>query len=645
MDEELQKRLIYEFKLRIEQVINKNEFEQIYNRAKEIYEQSHQNLFLSPKEFAKTYLQLTDSSYKMIKGGYQNAKILKDYQVTSEDINNLRKKIVYENKLHREDMKTYKELMEYYDRYFIPFLEKDFFEKILDINPNNLKNINPNGKKSKEEKESKTAILKKLVITDEETEEFRNNVIELELLHKKDKINYEKFLEIYNKYFIPLSEEEFANKVLDINKKAYTKIKFYPESQAIVLTKVPFPENIDKIRKVVIKNERLHRKDEITYEQFIKILDNNYIPISREEFATYCLDISTTSLRSAQYDVKRKVGILNEENFPDESEIKEVRDKMINYYKLHKGDVITYSKFLEIYHNEAFFLPLTEDEYAKEMFDIESDSFLGIKGGYRENTSILKNEIVEENEIKQLRKQILTEFRIGEKITFEQLKCIYDNYYLRLSLKEYAEQVLDINKNSYKDIKNKKVIAKGYHQENLESKEKPMRTMIFLGDELENLKNTIIDSNNLYDGLEITRDYFMNLYKKYPHALSYMMFGKHILGINIYDTNALVLGRNRVATINTNQEKQNDENNRNKFLQNQDNEIERLLFKGMIPKEIAEELMISKYDIDEKVKFVIESKNLDSEKIKKERVRARLFSELRIYKIAIQLNKIVVKQG
>lgn len=640
--EKLQKRIIKEFKLRIEQPISKDEFYEIYNRAKELYEQENQGEFLSPRKFALEYLGLTISSYKMVSGGYQKAKILKDYIVEECEIQELRKRIIYEEKLHKGDLKTYSELLEYYNKYFIPFMEKDFFEKVLDVSNACLKNIQPkkedtkdSKEKDEEKKDKRTGVIKNEIVTDSEIEALREKVLREELLHKDDEISYEKFLKIYKKHFIPLSEEEFAKRILDINKKAYTKIKFYPDTGAKILSTVKIPENIDKIRKNIIRRENVHRRNEITYSRFNEILDNNYLPISRIDYANLILDISKGSFRSAKYDENRKMGVLSKEEYPSKEEIEGIRKSIIQTYRLHKGDKITYSQFLDIYNDERFYITLADDEFAKEMFDIDLDTYQGIKYAVRENAGILKNEKINQEEIENLKKQILKEFRVGQKINYDELEYIYNKYYIRLSIKEYADRVLDIK--SIKDLKNKKYKTEDPKNPG-KTKIKRMRTMIFLGDELEKLKSNIITSNTLYNGMEITRPHFMKLYQDYPHAFSYLMFGKLILGIKMNDTNALILGRSRKVRVSTNLQPDINEENKEKFIQNQDNRIEELLYEGKLPNEIADELMISQYDIDAKISSVTSSRKIDKEKLEKARVKKKLFSDITFYKMAIQLH-------
>lgn len=643
----LQKKIINEFKLRIEQSINKEEFFNIYNRAKELYEQEKGEKFLEPRKFAEIYLQLTVNAYKIVSGGYNGAKILKSYKIEEDQIQELRRKIIYEEKLHRGTLKSYAELLQYYNKYFIPLKEPDFFEKLLDVSCFCLRNIQP--KKSKEintnycneenkneeKKISKTEILKNEIVLDEEIERIRKEVLTKELLHKNDKINYKKFLEIYQKYFIPLSEEEFAQKILDISKKAYRKIKFYPETGAIILSSIQIPENIEQIREEIIRKETLHRKDEISYERFNEILDNNYLSISRYDFAKLILDVSADTLRTVKQK-KTKINILTNQKYPSKEEIYNIRKKVIQTCKLHKNDKITYNQFLNIYNDKRFYISLTEEEFAKEILDMEYNAYKEIRYALKDSVRILKKEQVNQEEIESLRKQILQEFKIGQKIDYDELEYIYNKYYIRLSLKEYAKRVLEIQ-SRIKDLKNKK-----YEKEDPENPEKKivtkMKTMIFSKEELEKLKNNIINSNNLYNGMELTRQHFMKLYKNYSHSFSYTMFGKFVLGIELPKVNALILGRARKVRIATELSPDINESNKEQFLRDQENRIEELLYEGKLPNEIADDLMISEYDISQKINKVNLSRKINKDKVEKARVKRKLFSDTKFYKIPIQLH-------
>lgn len=647
----LQRNLIEEFKLRIGDAIDKAKFEDIYNFAKDIYEKANQENFLTQKEFALQYLQITNSAYKAMHGGFQNAKILKSYEIGEEEILAFRKKIIYENKLHRGEMKTYARLREIYDNNFLPLQEKEFFEKILDITGNSLRALITKTKKIEKEetrknniektceqdnleekKKPETEILRFEEVSEEEIQRIRKECLRGELLHRKDKIKYSEFLRIYNKYYIPLSEEEFALKILDINKKAYIKIKFYPDKEAELLSTEVLPINIKQIRRQIMAKEQLHRGDWIDYKRFNEIVDNNYLPISRVDFASEFLDISATNLNSAKYDDNRKMSVLNKEEV-SEQEIKMIRDFVIEKYRLHKNDEMTYEKFRSIYNSN--YIPLSEKEFAQAILDISETSLNSIKYGTHDHIMILNDVKISKDEIKRLRQSIKAEYPIGKDIYYEDFINIYNRFFLPISKNEYSELVLEVSKEKLKSIRNPKKME---DSKTGEIKKVNLKTRIFLGEELEEFRQKIIRENYLYDGLEITRGQFMNLYKVKGHALSYMMFGDLILNVNPMQINALVLGRNRKVKISTKLEQDKNEQNKTKFTIIQENQIAQLLYEGKTTEEIIEELMLSKYDdVETLIKNVIAKKKLDENIIRKARVKNKLLEKVPLHKIPIKL--------
>ena len=162
--------------------------------------------------------------------------------------------------------------------------------------------------------------------------------------------------------------------------------------------------------------------------------------------------------------------------------------------------------------------------------------------------------------------------------------------------------------------------------------------MIFLGDKLENLREEIIRKNNLYSNQEITREFFMKLYKSEKHSLSYLMFGKLMFGLDLQETNALILGRNRKVIIKTNLSEDENKTNKNEFLKAQENYIAHLLYEGKTNSEIIDELMLSKYDdIDTIIERTILNQGLNENIIKKNRVRNKIWSGIGLYKTSIKL--------
>ena len=130
----------------------------------------------------------------------------------------------------------------------------------------------------------------------------------------------------------------------------------------------------------------------------------------------------------------------------------------------------------------------------------------------------------------------------------------------------------------------------------------------------------------------------MKLYKSEKHSLSYLMFGKLMFGLDLQETNALILGRNRKVIIKTNLSEDENKTNKNEFLKAQENYIAHLLYEGKTNSEIIDELMLSKYDdIDTIIERTILNQGLNENIIKKNRVRNKIWSGIGLYKTSIKL--------
>ena len=86
--EKCKRLIIYTLKMHKNDSIYYQEFLEIYKNSQEILGQ--EGIFLNEKEFAEQILEITLLSYKSMKYAKGSAKILKNYQVDSQGIKNIR---------------------------------------------------------------------------------------------------------------------------------------------------------------------------------------------------------------------------------------------------------------------------------------------------------------------------------------------------------------------------------------------------------------------------------------------------------------------------------------------------------------------------------------------------------------------------
>lgn len=151
------------------------------------------------------------------------------------------------------------------------------------------------------------------ILRNQETTDFaelRKRIIKENHLHCDDRMEYFEFEKMHKKYAPNVPEYVFAQKVFDISSRAYANIKAKKgENFAHILLyeELPTDQEIEEIKKRVIRENRLHRKDEITYEMFRKWHLQYGGVMSEEMFAEKILDIRKGSLDDLRPTSKRKM--------------------------------------------------------------------------------------------------------------------------------------------------------------------------------------------------------------------------------------------------------------------------------------------------------------------------------------------------
>lgn len=496
--------IIKKFKLHKFDSISYQRFLEIYQLSKGILDKY--NIELKEREFAEQILELTNSSYKAMKFVNQAPRILKQYEIYANQIQAMRQNVIRGKRLHREDMMSIAECEEIFDdeEYYLPLKESDYYKEILDIPELNQKRIKKDGK-------SKTRILTKEEISEEEVLSFRREVLRKENLHRKDSLTYAKCREIFDRNYIVLSETEFMLKILDVSFKSYNEARYNPEKTVWILSnESPSDEILKDIKKNIIVAERLHSQDLIDYNKFRKIFDKYYTSLSKVEFAKRMLDITEPALRTIKSN-GQKAAVLKDLKVMQEF-ILEFRKKVIKQNNLYIGQRISYKRLKKIYDENYF--PLSEVEFAEKILDITEKNYQQLKYIKDKTAIILKNEIILEEEIKKIQEEIKQNYRVGEKINIDIFNEIYTKYTIRLSKKDYAEQILHISRSQFKDMKSKKT-----------------RIPLEIGEEefTKNLFKTL-HKDGYYMGYKVNLEEFEKIYKEFENKVTKRKFAQ-ILGI------------------------------------------------------------------------------------------------------------------
>ena len=351
------------------------------------------------------------------------------------------------------------------------------------------------------------------ILKDYETTDFkkiREKIVKENNLHYSDRITYQEFLDLYKKYSpINLEEYIFVQKVMGIKIKSFYNMKYGTSKSVEVLLdeKLPTDQEIEDLKRRVIKENKLHYKDKINHEDF-SYYHLKYGGIIPElMFAERILDLNKQSLKKIKSNSNDIVQILLKTRMNDE-EIRKIKERIIeeNPYLIEKAE-ITLEEFENLYNNYehtlqqkdfAFYIlgvnpqclntlkrkkcniirifssksEITENEILKikefliqglSEKEIAKKMFLPLPFFRKSLKNILKNEVISKEEIQKERIRIL--YKEGKKL-LEIRKLVT---YIPEKVKEQLEEVREeerVRDRKFRKEQKKEATRKKKEQEN-----------------------------------------------------------------------------------------------------------------------------------------------------------------------------------
>ena len=470
---------------------------------------------LSLKMFAFIVFGINEHAVDDIKSNNGRRTKIKPIELDNELIVKTRNRIISERHLHFDDTISYAEFKDIFTNYQIPQLdEREYALAIFHISYDAFRRF-------RKDLSNKAKILYNYPLDPKFLAELRRKVIINENLHMEDKISYERFEELYNKYSGILSREYFAIEVLDVQYQALLKAKRI-NTQTTILTKVQITEEyISELRKKIMTEKSLNYNQLLSYTEFQKLYNEYGFPLSERMFATEILGIPNVQYYYSMRKGERNACYI----FADcqDVDFKEIRARMIIENHLHYDDKITYGELKRLHKKYAS--NVRENVFARETLDI-SQSMLDHIRIKKENTaSILLGEMLpSKEEIQDIRDKVKKKYGLHkkDKLTFEQIENMYKEFGGIMPIDMFALQILDININIlYKLRANPNCMAQIY-----------IRTE-FTKQEIDELRKNIILEYNLYPGKRIDMNKFLQIYYETDHILMQSYFATNVLGIKI----------------------------------------------------------------------------------------------------------------
>ncbi len=231
----------------IQEVLKKVYIGQIvnYKKFKILYE-PYENI-LKEEEFAKI-LDISCDNFNRLKYKKGNVKVLKFHRTSDEEIDLIILDIL--TKINPGQFVNYEQFKKLYEPYNAKIGVMEF-ASILEISYSNLKRIIKKGGNVKVLKS------KEKILTENEKNKIKNEI--LKKINIGQTINYDEFINLYKKYELIISEEEFA-KILGISVSNLINIR-NNKTNAIVKDEY-LTKKINRI-KYVTSNSRYYTKHEI----------------------------------------------------------------------------------------------------------------------------------------------------------------------------------------------------------------------------------------------------------------------------------------------------------------------------------------------------------------------------------------------
>ena len=465
--------------------INYDEFSKLYNNFGQ---------GLRERTFAIKVLNLSYSNYRKIKDDRKYKTIILKNSGNIEEIISKMIEEGYENYIIR----NYDDFLSLYSKFGYSFSEVFFSENILKISYDDYRKI----KKGK-------VNLRILVFDISDNIENLKNIL-------KDKgynemlIDYEEFLQLYQKYGTIFSERDFALKVLNLTQDSYKSMKLKNTRARILKTEIQ-NNNYQDIKDELVKQGFCNKT--IDYEELKQIFLQYGKGIDEKEFALNILDLSLDSYRALRkINNKDRFKILKNE-IP--KEIKRIKNIFIS--KCYSNKKIYYEELHDLYLKYGTFI--SERQFAMQVLEIGSSHYQNIKYATKANKKlgaiVLPFKKLTKEKIKKIKDELIKKGYEDSYLTREEIDRLYLNYNDIMSKTRFVEDVLGVY-NIYSRPNDKRINI--------------LKKIDSLDDEkMEKLKHDIFNSGYYYRKIKPEDTY--ELYDMYGNGLTYNTFVTKILGI------------------------------------------------------------------------------------------------------------------
>lgn len=485
-----------------------------YRRLVQYYQKFGDRLSL--KTFAKVALNINEHNIESSKsdGGSMLVDLETESEYDANFLQSIRKEVIAKAKLHIGELITLPQFKKLYAKFGKSIPEKLFATEILDMN---------NGKATRllGGRNKQASVFANYVVNPEDIARLREKVIRKEKLYIGQIINNEEFLRLYDKYAGMLSQEIFAEEILDINAIGVKNMRVNGTNSA-VLQDIDVPkEYLEFLKSKICRKEQLTHRQEFSRNEFYKLHNKYGSVIPERQFAIEVLGIPEDSVSYFLLGRHNTQIFYNEEII----DFQALRRKVIKENFLHYNDPINYDRFLEL--KQKYAPTMKEYIFAEKILDITNTRLSNIRSDRKRITPILLNEkLPSEEDIAILKRKILISngIHIKDRIKYNRIQELHRKYGGIMPEYMFADKIFDIGKGKLNSM-----------SRNPEEEAVILtRTKIPI-QQLTKLRNKVLGENNVTIGTPITLANFDKWFTGYKHILSRLMFARGVIGLSSSD--------------------------------------------------------------------------------------------------------------
>lgn len=406
----------------------------------------------SLKQFAEEVFGINSHRVDDIKANSSkkaNIKLL-DMELRNS-ISKVRKKVILEAGLHIGMQISLEEFNNLYQAYGVNEIEEKIFaHKVLGITEDTFLRF-------KKGKRDKVIILQNFPINPEYIVKLREKVIISEHLCVDDAIDNEGFYNLYNKYGGILTEELFAEEILDISWEAVKKAKRSDHKNKVLGKLSVSEDDLSKMREFIMKKHSLKYNQLLDYNKLNKLYKHYGFPLSEVQFAKRILKIPYEEYYYELKNGKRKSCYV----FVDTQDIDfcELRKIVIEKEELHYSDKIDYKKLQQLHKKYA--PTMRESDFARKILDISEYCFCNIKAKRNQSTTILLEEqLPMSKQLEKIQECVIIKYNLskGQAINHAKFKKMYKTFGGIMPEDMFAKEILYISEQNLNDLKSGKNI-------------------------------------------------------------------------------------------------------------------------------------------------------------------------------------------